>query len=252
MTEGRRTTFRLSVHDSLPSTSDLCRARALDGEPEGLAVLARRQTRGRGTNGRAWQSPAGNLYLSVLLRPAEPARHAGQWSLLAAVALAEALTPLLPDPQALALKWPNDALLHGRKLAGILTETSAGPDGMLSFLVIGFGVNLSEAPQLPDRPTACLAEASPPPAPEVFADHLLAALDTWREVRAREGFAIVREAWLARGPQPEAPLQVRLGATTQAGRFAGLGPDGSLLLATAAGIRTFVAGEVVAPQPGGA
>ncbi|MDA8253939.1 MAG: biotin--[acetyl-CoA-carboxylase] ligase [Rhodospirillales bacterium] len=252
MTEGRHTTFRLSIHDSLPSTSDLCRARALDGEPDGLAVLARRQTRGRGTNGRAWQSPEGNLYLSVLLRPQEEARDTGQWSLLAAVALAESLAPLLPDPRALTLKWPNDALLHGRKLAGILTEAASGPDGMLSFLVVGMGVNLAVAPRLPDRPTACLAEVVPPPAPEAFARQLLSSLQTWREVRARDGFARVRDAWLARGPRPAAPLQVRLGATTAEGGFAGLGPDGSLLLATAAGIRTFVAGEVVTPQPGGA
>lgn len=243
--------WRLAVHDSLPSTSDVCRARAADGEPEGLAVLALRQTQGRGTSGRAWQSPPGNLYLSVLLRPAEPARTAAEWSLLAAVALAGALAPLLPDPLALTLKWPNDVLLHGAKLAGILTESTAVPDGMLDSLVIGFGVNLAAAPDLPDRPTASLAAVAPAPAPEAFARVLLDRLDHWRARRAQVGFAAVRAAWLARGPLPGAPIVLRVGSTTQDGRFAGLGADGSLLLATGSRVRAFAAGEVLAAQAGG-
>ncbi|MDA8251421.1 MAG: biotin--[acetyl-CoA-carboxylase] ligase [Rhodospirillales bacterium] len=252
MTGSRRRRWRLAVHDCLASTSDFCRERALSGEPDGLAVLARRQTGGRGTAGRSWQSPAGNLYLSVLLRPVEPARTAAQWSLLAAVALVETLAALLPDPQALALKWPNDVLLHGRKLAGILSETAAAADGMVDFLVIGFGVNLAVAPPVPDRPTACLAERVPPPAPEAFARALLDRLDRWQAAREAEGFAPVRTAWLAHGPAQGAPIVLRSGATTREGGFAGLAADGSLLLATAGGIGAFAAGEVLAPAAGGA
>jgi BirA family biotin operon repressor/biotin-[acetyl-CoA-carboxylase] ligase len=215
-------------------------------------VLARRQTHGRGTGGRSWQSPEGNLYLSALLRPQEPARTAGEWSLLAAVALAEALAPLLPDPRALTLKWPNDALLHGAKLAGILTESAAGADGWIDFLIIGIGVNLAVAPALPDRPTACLAAAAPAPVPEAFARTLLTQLDRWRAVRATQGFAAVREAWLARGPLPGQPIRLHVGGATQEGAFAGLGADGSLLLATGGGVRAFAAGEVMLPDAGGA
>ena len=96
MTAGHR--FRLRVHEALPSTSDLVAQLADAGEPDGLAVLARRQTAGRGTQGRSWEGPSGNLHITMLLRPAEPMRHAPQWSLLAAVALADAVAPLLPDP----------------------------------------------------------------------------------------------------------------------------------------------------------
>lgn len=240
--------WRLAVHESLPSTSDFCHARALAGEPEGLAVLARRQTQGRGTNGRAWHSPVGNLYLSVLLRPDEPARNVAEWSLLAAVTLAEALAGLLPDPGALGLKWPNDVLLDGAKLAGILTESVATPEGTLDCIVVGFGVNVAVAPDLPDRQTACLAAVMAPPGVEAIAWAVLDRLDDWRRRRVQEGFAPVRAAWLARGPLPGTPVALRVGEATRRGAFAGLGADGSLLLATGGGVQAFAAGEIMAGQ----
>jgi BirA family biotin operon repressor/biotin-[acetyl-CoA-carboxylase] ligase len=237
--------WRLAVHETLPSTSDLCRTLALAGEPEGFAVLARRQTAGRGSRGRQWESPAGNLHLSVLLRPREPARNAAQWALLAAVALGDALAPLLPEEQALALKWPNDVLLRGRKLAGVLAESAATPEGGLEWLVIGIGVNLAVAPEVPGRAAACLAELAAPPAPEALARDLLARLAGWHRRRVLESFAPVRAAWLQRGPVPGAGVTLRLGAATLSGGFAGLGEDGSLLMQTGGRVRAFTAGEVL-------
>ena len=243
--------WRFAIHDALPSTQDACRDAGRAGVPEGLAVLARRQTEGRGTNGRLWQSPPGNLSLSVLLRPAEPARASGEWSLLAAVALADAMAATLAGcANAVTLKWPNDVLLRGRKVAGILTEGEAGGDGRLAFLVIGFGVNLAVAPEVSDRPVASLAELTEPPAPDVFARALLAQLDRWRRRRMRHGFAAVREAWLTRGPARGAPIALRSGTATRHGAFAGLGSDGSLLLATGARVQAFAAGEVLAAPTG--
>jgi BirA family biotin operon repressor/biotin-[acetyl-CoA-carboxylase] ligase len=173
----RAGTYRLEIHEALPSTSEAVARRAEAGEAAGLALLARRQTAGRGTQGRAWESPPGNLYLTVLLRPGGKLREAPQWSLLAAVALADAVAPLLPDPTVLALKWPNDLLLRGRKAAGILTQSAADPDGRLDWLSFGFGVNLAAAPEVPGRATACLSdEGAEPPAPEAFADGSLHAL----------------------------------------------------------------------------
>lgn len=244
-----RGSWRLSVHEALASTSDFCRDCALAGEPAGLAVLARQQTAGRGTKGRGWASPAGNLYLSVLLRPYGLARDAAQWSLLAAVALTDALAPLLPDPRALGLKWPNDVLLRGRKLAGILTESATEAE-RADFLIIGFGVNLAVAPDLPDRSTACVAEVTSPPGPEAFARILLDRLDDWSDVLVREGFTPVRAAWLARGPDRGQPMRLQVGPATCAGTFAGLGADGSLLLAAAGGVSAFVAGEVLSEGAG--
>ncbi len=245
MNTARKGGWRLAIHEVLPSTSDLCRDRALAGEPGGLAVLARRQTGGRGSHGRTWESPVGNLFLSVLLRPEEPARDAAQWSLLAGVALADAVAPLLPDTSALTLKWPNDALLRGSKLAGILVDSMADGAGMLEWLVIGIGVNLTVAPELPDRKTACLAEIVPPPPPEALAEVVLDRLDHWRQRRAADGFAAIRTAWLERGPLPDAPIALRLGAATRGGEFAGLAQDGSLLLRSGGRMQAFAAGEIV-------
>ncbi len=252
MTASRGRAWRLAIHDSLASTSDLCRARALAGEGEGLAVLARRQTAGRGTQGRAWASPAGNLYLSVLLRPAEPARLLGLYALLGAVAVVRALAALLPAPDALSLKWPNDVLLHGRKLAGLLAEGAASADGTIDFLVLGIGVNLAVAPDLPDRPTACLAECAPPPAPEAAARAILETLTAWRARWEADGFAPVRQEWLRWGPAPGTKLRLRVGGAVRSGRFAGIDDQGGLLLATPEGVAAFAAGEVLTEAQGGA
>jgi BirA family biotin operon repressor/biotin-[acetyl-CoA-carboxylase] ligase len=239
VTPGR---FRLRVHEALPSTSDLVAQLAAAGEPEGLAVLAHRQTAGRGTQGRAWESRAGNLHLSVLLRPTGPLREAPQWGLLAAVALADAVAATTPDPGAMALKWPNDLLLNGAKLAGILAEAADDDRGGIAWLCIGFGVNLAHAPQVAGRTTACLTDTGiVPPAPDAFAATLLAALDRRRTQRLTEGFAPIRAAWLDRGPALDTPLAVRAGI---AGRFAGLAEDGSLLIASGGRVHALASGEV--------
>lgn len=234
--------FRLRVHAALPSTSDLLAQLAAAGEPEGLAVLAHCQTAGRGTQGRAWESRAGNLHLSVLLRPTGPLREAPQWGLLAAVALADALTAHVPDPGAIALKWPNDVLLNGAKAAGILAEASADQHGGIAWLCLGFGVNLAHAPQVEGRVTACLADAGiAPPDPEAFAETLLGAIDARRTQRLTDGFTAIRAAWLERGPALDTQLALTRGI---AGRFAGLAEDGSLLLATGGRVHAVASGEV--------
>jgi BirA family biotin operon repressor/biotin-[acetyl-CoA-carboxylase] ligase len=234
--------FRLRVHAALPSTSDLVAQLAAAGEPDGLAVLAHRQTAGRGTQGRAWESRAGNLHLSVLLRPNEPMRHAPQWGLLAAVALADAIAATIPDPGAIALKWPNDLMLDGAKAAGILAEASADDRGGIAWLCLGIGVNLAHAPRVEGRATACLADTGlAPPAPEAFAETLLAALDRRRTQRLTDGFAAIRAAWLERGPALDTHLALTRGI---AGRFAGLAEDGSLLVATGGRVHAVASGEV--------
>lgn len=228
--------WRLQVFEALGSTQALVTRLAEAGEPEGLAVMARRQTAGRGTQGRSWEGPSGNLALSVLLRPKAPARLLPQYALLAAVALHDAAAPHAP----VRLKWPNDLLLGGAKCAGILSQGHVAADGGIGHLVLGFGVNLAHAPEVPGRATAALG----PLDPEGFAGALLACLGRWL-LRARlEGFAPVRAAWEAAGPERGAALSVRQAAATLGGRYEGLAEDGGLLLATGGRVHALHAGEV--------
>jgi BirA family biotin operon repressor/biotin-[acetyl-CoA-carboxylase] ligase len=246
-TEPGAISWRLQVHESLPSTSDLIAKLATAGEPEGLAVLAREQTAGRGSRGRGWQSPAGNLYLSVLLRPLGPIADAGHWALLAGVALVEVLSGFMPDDAstALTLKWPNDVLLRGRKLAGILMDSATRPGGQLDWLIVGMGVNLATAPSVPGRATACLGELTLPPPPERVAEMLLARLDYWVGVARGDGFGPVDSAWIARAHPVGSVLRLTHDGVAIDGSFAGLGEDGSLLLATAGKVQAFSTGEVL-------
>lgn len=210
--------FPLEIVEEVGSTNAALRARAEAGGAE-AALLARRQTAGRGQFGRDWEAPHGNLSLSVLLRPpvaALPGRHPGHWALLCGVALAEAVAGFHP-PGRLGLKWPNDLLLDGRKLGGILIEAGDG------WLVAGFGVNLRSAPPLSPLP-ACLGPGAP--AAEALAGAVLAQLGHWRNRLQDEGFGPVRAAWLRHGPPVGSPVRSSRGE----GLFAGLRDDGALLL----------------------
>lgn len=245
---GRRLAWRLTVVPSLPSTSAFCCERAAAGEPAGFAVLARQQTAGRGSRGRSWTSPPGSLALSVLLRPDSRAAAAGQWALLAGVAMRDGLAGFLPEQVAarLALKWPNDVLVEGRKLGGILVESAAGEGGRLAWVVLGFGANLAAAPVAAERPVAALAEYAPAPEPEQAAAAILDRLGAWERVQAKGGFRPVRDAWLARAHPVGTALSVRWGNGAESrGRFAGLSDDGALLLQTGDALRAYSTGEVL-------
>lgn len=232
--------WRLNLHDSLPSTQTLAIERAEQGEPGGLAILACRQTQGRGRAGREWRSRPGNLHLSVLLRPEGPAREIAGHALLAAVALHEAATHHAPG-RPLRLKWPNDLMEEGAKLAGILAEASLDPAGRIAHLVLGFGVNLAHAPEVEGRAVGCLG----PIPPEDFAATLIGRLAQWQEIRAGQGFAPIRAAWEERGPPRGTVLILRQGDNPVTGSYEGLAEDGGLRLATESGLRVFHAGEVI-------
>jgi BirA family biotin operon repressor/biotin-[acetyl-CoA-carboxylase] ligase len=237
--------WRLAIHDELASTQDIVLAAAQQGEPEGLAVLARRQSAARGTQGRPWTSPLGNLYISMLLRPQGPARNLPQYGLLAGVALADAAAAILPLDTPLQLKWPNDLLLDGAKCSGILSQGAISPEGGIDWVVFGIGVNLAVAPDLPDRRVASFVQAGiTPPDPVAFAHRLLAAVARWRQA----GLAAVRQAWVARGPALAAPMVLRQGDVFRDGHFGGLDDEGRLLFATLQGVETVSAGELMAAE----
>jgi BirA family biotin operon repressor/biotin-[acetyl-CoA-carboxylase] ligase len=237
--------FQLIALGDVASTNDEARRLASEGAPDGTLIRARSQSAGRGRYGRSWSSPPGNLYLSLLLRPACAPGAALQLGFVAAVALGAALERRVAA-SALAFKWPNDVLLGGRKVAGILLESATGAGGRLDWLVIGMGVNLASFPAGTAFPATSLANdgyPAPPPA-DVLAD-FCAAFAAWRARWLSNGFAPVRRAWLARAWRRGETVEVRLERERASGVFADLDDGGALVLEPAGGPRRLVSyGEV--------
>jgi BirA family biotin operon repressor/biotin-[acetyl-CoA-carboxylase] ligase len=244
--------YRLVALDSIDSTNEEARRRIaaapLEGIPEGTLIWAAEQTAGRGRRGRSWSSPRGNLYLSLVLEPACAPGTAAQLGFVAAVALAETLAGLLPGPDRVRLKWPNDVLVDGAKVSGILLEAVSTTAGRLDTLILGVGVNLQSRPDAGLYRTISLREAGgvtdPADLLERFAERLLAWYDIWR----REGFAPLRAAWLDRAAGIGQTIEVRLDHETLVGRFATLDETGALALDLPDdGRRLVAAGDVFFP-----
>jgi BirA family transcriptional regulator, biotin operon repressor / biotin---[acetyl-CoA-carboxylase] ligase len=238
--------YRLVALERIGSTNDEAKRLARAGADTGTVVWAKEQTAGRGRRGRPWVSPPGNLYVSLIARPDCPPAEAAQLGFVAAVGLGEAIAELAGAALPLSYKWPNDVLLRGRKLAGILLESeTGGGGGAVDFVVIGTGVNLVVRPDNVEYPAISLADEGlgdiPPTA-------LLAAFlrhyDIWAARWRDEGFAVVRAAWLRRAGGIGSDIRVRLDCATLYGRFLDLDAGGALLLDAAGGHRRITAGDI--------
>lgn len=228
---GLPTSCRLITLGSVGSSNDEAARLAADGAPEGTVVWVAEQRGGRGRRGRSWQSPPGNLYLSAILRPDCGPAEGLQVGFAAALAITEAAEELLPAGTRVRIKWPNDVLVNGAKLSGILLESSlrAGKP-RLDWLIVGMGVNVATHPPATDYPATCLAEAgSTADVPTALAA-VLRRFFAWRHRWGQEGFVPLRDAWLARAHRPGETIEVRREGETLRGRFAGLDPEGVLLL----------------------
>ena len=248
-------TFRIERFETVESTMDAAHARAREGAAEGLWILAQNQTKGRGRRGRSWLSEAGALTTTILLRPVK--RRAGvgpgevaTLSFIMALALRDAIKAVGCEGE-IRLKWPNDVLVDGAKIAGILLESEGSGDG--AHLAIGVGVNLASAPTAADLES----DAAPPTA---LADHggdasaeaLLAALSAAFEIRYEEwlqtGFAGQRAAWLEAAAGFGGPIRARLGVRTIEGRFADVDAEGVLVIDTPTGRERVLAADVFLPS----
>ena len=212
------------------------------GETGPVWITAARQTSGRGRRGRAWDAGTGNLAASLLLRPQAEAAVVGQLSFAAALAVSDMAAHFAPQA-AITVKWPNDVLADGRKLSGILLES--GQDAQGVWLVIGIGVNLAGFPTGTEFPATSLAQLGiAPPSSDTALCVLAGRVAHWYDVWMTQGFEIIRTAWLARAAGLGAPIRARLPQGTHEGIFAGIAPDGALLLNQQGRLRPIAAGEV--------
>jgi BirA family biotin operon repressor/biotin-[acetyl-CoA-carboxylase] ligase len=212
-------------------------------------ILAHRQTAARGRRGRGWVSPPGNLSATLVLRPTEVPGQAALRSFVASLALHDACVSVTGRADGFALKWPNDVLLNGGKLAGILLE-GAGQGSAMTHLAIGIGVNLAEAPPAAEvepgavPPVSLLSQTGAAVDPETFLTHLAAAYAPLEDQFVTLGFAPIRTAWLARAARLGQVITARTARSETSGTFETVDETGNLVLNTAKGRVAIPAADV--------
>lgn len=209
-------------------------------------IMGRRQTAGRGRQGRAWAQPGGNLGATLIYRPEASPAEAAKRSFLAANALFEALA-IFVDRSRLSLKWPNDVLLNGGKVAGILLESS-GNGPFVDWLSVGIGVNLRSAPPAEPgvafAPVSLLGEGGEPVAPEVFLTVLAGSWATQEGKLAAFGFERIRADWLRHAARLGETITARTARDEITGLFDTIDENGNLILITGKGPRAIAAADV--------
>lgn len=242
----------LHCHEELGSTNDEAKALADADAGHGEVVVAEKQTDGRGRRGRSWVSPPRrNVAFSVILRPEElPPTRAPELTLVAAVAVCEALRH---SGVPAGIKWPNDVLVGGRKIAGILTEMSAEAD-RVHWVVVGVGVNVNARaedfpPELRDEATSLLLERGHPAPRALFLAACLSELEAWYDRHAEQGFAPIRQAWRERSVTLGQQVVVRTDGQDVTGLAEDIDDTGALLVRTAPGLVRVTSGDVALLRP---
>jgi len=244
---GRRMDWRVHFIPIVDSTNRWAMKLAQKGAAEGTVVFADSQTSGKGRLQRVWQSPPGcNLYASLLLRPAIAPMDAARITLTAGVAVAEMISIICSE--GVGLKWPNDVLIRGRKVCGILTEMkTTGPD--LDAVVVGIGLNVNIAvedfdPTHRHTATSLREETGRSFRREVVAFHLCDTFEKWYQVFLCEGFEPVREQWLSYSGMTGRRVRVLFQGEEREGVVVGIDFDGTLLLDDERGdVRRIIAGD---------
>lgn len=231
-----------TVPETGSTNADLAAAiRAGEAVGEGYWLVADRQTSGRGRQGRTWFDGHGNFMGSTAVRPHDRDPPPASLALMTALALYETVVPLIANPADLSLKWPNDLMFGGAKLAGILLEREGDA------IIVGVGVNLAAAPELPDRKTMALSQLGPAPDRDTFARSLAASFDTELERWRNFGVEPIVRRWESVAHPKGTVLNVHPpGEEHITAAFAGLTDDGALRLRLASGeSRVIHAGDVM-------
>lgn len=240
----------ITVLDSVDSTMDAARRRLSEGATEPFAIAAKRQTKGRGRSGRAWQTVSGNLAVTFYMPFSGTYAEAARLGFAVSLGVRDAIEALAPG-QPIALKWPNDVLLNGKKVCGILLENlGARGDGSLQIL-IGIGINLAHHPYPADSnwpPTSIAVETGADPGFEAALQRVVRAVSERIRNELENGFDTTREHWLAHAARKGETLTARLADEAITGIFTDIDATGALVLETSSGMRKVTAGDVFFPE----
>jgi BirA family biotin operon repressor/biotin-[acetyl-CoA-carboxylase] ligase len=240
--------WRIHYFDEVTSTQHVAAEMAEAGAAQGTVVIAEAQTAGRGRLGRSWHSPAGlNLYTTIILRPTRPIAEVPRLSLIAGIAAAEALTGVASG--LVALKWPNDIWLNGRKAGGIIAEAIADTNQQLACVLIGIGLNLNlgreDIPEeLRDKATSVRIATGRRCDRIAIAAALFNRLNSRYMENEAHGFAALRAEYEKYFALTGKMVTVVDGTSRISGRVSGIDADGAMILETAAGPKRVMAGEV--------
>lgn len=213
-------------------------------------ILALEQTAGRGRRGRAWAAPKGHFSATLVMRPNETPDKVALRSFVASLALYDAFATATGRTDGLSLKWPNDVLLNGGKVAGILLESAGVAGGQVSHIAIGIGVNLIDTPQVEQveagavAPVSLASETGVQLSQEDFLGFLAPAYDHYETQFVTYGFEPIREAWLARAARLGDTITARTTRDQYVGRFETVDAAGNLVLSTAKAREVIPAAEI--------
>jgi len=235
----------IQYFDSIDSSNREAMRQAETGANEGTVIIAKQQRSGRGRLGRTWHTLTDALALSIILRPPLSPEHVPQLSLLTAVALQQALAQYCNE---IRIKWPNDLLIHGAKVSGILTEMRAEP-GLVHAVIVGIGINITAPKQgwpedISQIATDLQCHRAEPISPLQCTTAVLRSMDNWYHTYLEQGFAPIRKAWWQAHAASGQKVRVHNGKDYIEGIAQALDDDGALLLATSTGTQRIIAGEL--------
>ncbi len=245
--------YHLLSYDVLDSTNSEAKRLAGGGASHGAVIWAKRQTAGRGRLGREWVSVEGNLYTTVLISPTAPLEECPQLSFVASLAVADTLEAILPDPKLIACKWPNDVLVSGKKISGILLESFTTKELIRErqWIAVGVGINVDNFPEHVMYPATCLRDAgveliSAKIVLSRFIHNFIHRYDQWEA----KGFAPIEKAWKAKAYQLGKKVEVVVGDHQVSGVFEGIDASGQMLLRDKKKqVTTISAGDVFYKEP---
>ena len=237
--------YGLQAFDVLDSTNEEAKRLAAEKPTQHLWVQADQQSAGKGRRGREWISERGNLFCSLLWKADCDLKTASQLSFVSALAVRDVIADFLQADRRVLCKWPNDVLVDGKKVSGILLETAGEGLTDPEYVIIGIGINLSRHPEEALYPASNLAELGCPdlePLPAL--QSLVASLDYWMTEWRQKGFDYIRRRWLERAKGQGEQIIIRLPDEEIHGRFIDLDVTGGLKVETESGMRVIAAGDV--------